>query len=79
MVSYLQLREQDRCSGRSSHCTHSLGGEDRALQADRQKDRRPWDPLTPLSTSHVVQLLSQLLGALFAHLGAGVVLASPDL
>ena len=49
------------------------------MQADRQKDRRPWDPLTPLSTSRVVQQLGQVLGALFAHLGAGVGLASPDL
>ena len=76
MATYLQLREQERCS---RDRTASLGSEDRALQADRQKDRRPWDPLTPLSTSRVVQQLSHLLGALFAHLGAGVVLASPAL
>lgn len=48
-------------------------------QADRKIDRRPWDPLTPLSTSRLGQQFSHLLGSLFAHLGAGVVLASPCL
>ena len=46
MTSYLQLREQERCSSGSGHCTHSLGGigEDRAPQAHKQTDGSPWDP-----------------------------------
>ena len=85
MASYLQLREQDRCSGRSSHYTHSLGGEDRALRADGQKDRLTdrqmprWEPLTSLPT-HVTRQPSHLLRPLFASLGAGVMLVvSPGL
>lgn len=67
--------EQERCSRER---TVSLGVRTGPC---RQTDRRwrPWDPLTPAFTSRVVQQLSHLLGALFAHLGAGVVLVSPAL
>ena len=52
------------------------GGEDRALQTDRQSLH--WEPPTLLLTSRSAQI-SHLLGALFAQLEAGVVLASPGL
>lgn len=53
------------------------GGEDRALQTDRQSLH--WEPPTLLLTSRSAQKISHLLGALFAQLEAGVVLASPGL
>ena len=73
MTSYLQLREQERCSSGSGHCTHSLGRGSVRAGPRRQADRQMEAPGTPvlLPASRVAQQLSHLLGALFAHLGAG--------
>ena len=71
-TSYLQLREQERCSSGSATAHTAWGGAVRTgpcRQTDGQMEAAGTPVLLP--ASRPVQQLSHLLGAPSAHLGAG--------